>query len=778
MIINNLSSNVAYTFYDIGCWSTVSKNSRMQGSVGPRQKARLSSTLPIGNYFVEVEVHKVKKHASVFFPHSISIVPSLSKGGFIVISHSEPDTPSSATAVSQISPVITNNSSSQAFYQFFESGTWPHVQKITKAVGTVPPGLTQKTNGGGSYIMGGTYYVEITENNIKKHASFIFPSAIMLQSTSKNSFDIVVQAAHTTTRPTFAPTSTSAGVVIINKLRTKANYQFFHSGKWPTVAKLARASGTLSPESSERSPGEFQDGTTYYLEVEANNVKKHTHYTYPAKLILVASNSKGGFEIASDDGADTPRGLKATPSPVPPLKMPTGRRQIRLRDLRAPGFDGSNTMDDFIRKPLPATGLLAKRIDIAADDDNIYMSASPPAVGATAAVQAAILDNDWDALDALSKKSTLSLKPIYSNISQYGDIAFDDVVDDNGNYLYSVSFSNTGTVWIYPTNVDPSYPAGQGLADTKTASHVNVGSYSSTAGYLGIANYLLQNTPLQMVLTVVTAAVASMLKSLLSSAAEWTVEAVLSLIGDALLDLGVEFTTVLAAGALVAGGLTFIAMSFLSIVFLLAVEFILTYFFPKYSLYVNIYNFDQNDWTTDNSIYYMQNASLDPTGYGPLVIDAFVPAGTTIGPPGFNPVVSIDNTLSYATYIYTTESILESVFTIGLQLETPAPTKKNLNPNYTNSFMTKYQIGGTNFDNNIGLIAGMMDMNTFITDPTTWLDQATVSVQTGSITTTAATNVLQDATNNVFVYNINIGNGVIPEPPSLKSRPTVVRRRL
>lgn len=135
---------------------------------------------------------------------------------------------------------------------------------------------------------------------------------------------------------------------------------------------------------------------------------------------------------------------------------------------------------------------------LAADDPTPVLNASLSSQWLDANTQNAWANNDMSTVENLKIQASQDLLPIYSNIATNGDSAWTEVEGDDGE-IYYLSWTTNGVIWSYTPTASNSVNKTSGTTTDTTDTIVSIGSYSTTANFLGISMYTWSNIPVRKV---------------------------------------------------------------------------------------------------------------------------------------------------------------------------------------------------------------------------------------------------------------------------------------
>ncbi|KAG9091081.1 hypothetical protein FS749_000096 [Ceratobasidium sp. UAMH 11750] len=234
-----------------------------------------------------------------------------------------------------------------------------------------------------------------------------------------------------------------------------------------------------------------------------------------------------------------------------------------------------------------------------------------------AATQQAWANNNMAAIEQKRSEAAADLKPIFENITQNGTNAWTPVQKDGQQYY--LSWTQQSVIWAYPTQ------QASAANDGTTTAIISVGSYSSTANFLGVSGYMWDSIPAKLFSTTIGLAVTYFLQPLIEKGIQWGLEFAAEQFSQALAEAGLEelallvIPSVASVGGLIVAGVVGVFVAY-------GVLLLFSWIFKQYWIVVNVYNFDPNfEW---NSVtHYDDNAQVSGGSWQAETIAKFVPAG-------------------------------------------------------------------------------------------------------------------------------------------------------
>lgn len=249
--------------------------------------------------------------------------------------------------------------------------------------------------------------------------------------------------------------------------------------------------------------------------------------------------------------------------------------------------------------------------------------------------------NDFAQIKKLEEKMDQDLKPIHENISTNGENAWTRV-RSHGEEFY-MCWSNSGSMWIYTP------PVQKNENDTTFKAYIQVGTYSQSSGILSSHEYSAIITSLLAEISI-SALLAFALSKAIQAGIEFLVSRFAENILAAALKLGLQrFSCTILSKVLSA-----IAGCIVAVLAFIAIHFLWEWLNRHYTVCLRIYNWDdKNDWET--SAKYLDNAKISGGDAGDdelFSIPKMISSGSSVNPPGFEPVTSLDNICYYGAIIW------------------------------------------------------------------------------------------------------------------------------
>ncbi|KAJ3917308.1 hypothetical protein F5877DRAFT_80051 [Lentinula edodes] len=391
---------------------------------------------------------------------------------------------------------------------------------------------------------------------------------------------------------------------------------------------------------------------------------------------------------------------------------------------------------------------------LAADDPTPVLNASLSSQWLDANTQNAWANNDMSTVENLKIQASQDLLPIYSNIATNGDSAWTEVEGDDGE-IYYLSWTTNGVIWSYTPTASNSVNKASGTTTATTDTIASIGSYSTTANFLGISMYTWSNIPTTVVSAVLALGFAFLVRPIIQTGLEIGLAAAANLLAEGLAAAGLESAAVLVPASVATIGGVVIA-GVLGVALALGCIALSSVIFKQYFLVINIYNFDTaHQWATVQ--HYQDNSVVSNGSWTDQTLAKFVLSGNKVAPPGFDPVTTLDNVVTYLNANFQNDStFLEGLGeAIVLNRDDAAA-----------ALAIKYVVNRTS-DNQIGAegISGSgatYDPGNYYNSGT-WNTSNSCQTTAGSLTVNCFTPALGGASNETYTYEVNVG---LPPPSS------------
>lgn len=249
--------------------------------------------------------------------------------------------------------------------------------------------------------------------------------------------------------------------------------------------------------------------------------------------------------------------------------------------------------------------------------------------------------NNFSKIKELEKKMDQDLKPIYDNIRINNENAWTKV-QSQGQEFY-MCWSNSGSMWAYTPTIEKSQDG------TTFQACVQVGTYSQSSGLLSGHSYTFSISSL-IEEAVISAIVAYALSKAIKYGVEFLISRFAADIATAAAKLGFQNFSCTILSKVVAG----VACCIVTVIITIALHYLWEWLNRHYTICLRIYNWDpQNNWET--SAKYLDNAVISGGAEGDtelFTIPKMIDAGSSVTPPGFAPVTTLDNICYYGAIIW------------------------------------------------------------------------------------------------------------------------------
>jgi len=283
---------------------------------------------------------------------------------------------------------------------------------------------------------------------------------------------------------------------------------------------------------------------------------------------------------------------------------------------------------------------------------------------------------------------------------------------------------------------------------TSFAYHVQIGMYSQSSSILGISQYTISNVSIQVVAGVISLVMGKWLGGLLAEGLSYLITSASVRLLTFLAEVGVESAAIYIPAALI----SFVAFSICSMLVFIGVLYFLNWLLRKYTLIINIYNWDtQNVWNT-LSTDYESNAEISGDGsvYRSMSLPKAVNSGSIILPPGFGPIVTLNNIVAYGTLVYNNKSVWAG----GLDMAICCQQENNSQ----NNFAFKYTLPRLSHNQLYGSPTTLpVDLKSFFGN-NQWFNGTSGSCTVAGTPVSFLTDYLSGAPNELYTTTINISS--------------------
>ncbi|EJD47691.1 hypothetical protein AURDEDRAFT_123282 [Auricularia subglabra TFB-10046 SS5] len=358
--------------------------------------------------------------------------------------------------------------------------------------------------------------------------------------------------------------------------------------------------------------------------------------------------------------------------------------------------------------------------------------------------------NDMPTIEKLRQQAQEDLLPIYANINIKGDDAWVEVESEDKETYY-VSYTTNGVIWAYTQD----QPGSEGTTDGAPTKDVivSIGSYSTTANFLGISLYNWKNLPTTIISALVGLGFAYLVRPIIQVGVEMGIAAAANLLVEGLAAAGVESAAILVPASVASTGGLIIA-GILGVALVLGCIALASVIFKQYFLIFNIYNFDTgHQWTTVQ--HYEDNSVVSNGAWTDQSIAPFVEAGGKIAPPGFNPVTTLNNVVTYLNVNFQNDSTVLQGLGEGIVVNRD-DAAAGLAVKYIVHRLSKNQIGAQGIDGN----GVNFDLGDYYNNGK-WVTAQNIQTSAGGYTVDCFTPALSGASDDTYTYEVNIG---LPPP--------------
>jgi hypothetical protein len=370
--------------------------------------------------------------------------------------------------------------------------------------------------------------------------------------------------------------------------------------------------------------------------------------------------------------------------------------------------------------------------------------------------QASWAKNDMATIEALRLQASNELLPIYANIEQNGNAAWTEVQDPASGQIYYLSWTSNGVIWSYLYGQNPtSVAAAADGPPPTTTSIVTIGSYSKTANFLGISTYNWSNIPTTVVSGIIALGFVYLVRPIIQTGIEMGIALAANLLAEGLAAAGAESAAILVPASVASAGGLVIA-GILGIALMVGCIALASVIFRQYFLVVNVYNFDPNNaWATVQ--HYDDNSVVANGDWKDATIAKFVNANSMIAPPGFNPVKTLNNVVTYLNANFQNNSTffqgLGEAIVLNRGDNGAALAIKYVVHRLSDNQMAVQGIQGS---------GSTFDISNFYNNGA-WITGKNTSTTTGGLTVNAFTPELSGNKDMTYTFEVNIG---LPPTPA------------
>ncbi|KAF2069335.1 hypothetical protein CYY_009343 [Polysphondylium violaceum] len=332
--------------------------------------------------------------------------------------------------------------------------------------------------------------------------------------------------------------------------------------------------------------------------------------------------------------------------------------------------------------------------------------AKQPSLSTTAEVKAAYQTNNFAKIKELETKANNDVLPVYTNIVNKGDSAWVKVQANNGQQYY-MAWSASASVWSYTESIKPATDANKAAdSNTKYQAVVQFGTYSASTSIAGIHSYNMGLTTM-VVESVIAMILAKCISGFIADGLGFLVAQFAVRLATAAAEMGLESFSFAVPEFLigaVAGCLCF------AIVFI-GIAYLWNWLNRLYTIRVQVFNWDaSHDWqlTTQSKSNAVNPGKDSNTNQLGINIDKMTDPNSTVYPPGFGPVTSLDTVCYYSIIIYQNDN----TFAEGCSFAIQGTKNNNKNTGFTYAFQCP------RWSNNAQYMSGT------VVDPNTFLNQA------------------------------------------------------
>ncbi|AOY81139.2 hypothetical protein BJP36_15755 [Moorena producens JHB] len=346
-------------------------------------------------------------------------------------------------------------------------------------------------------------------------------------------------------------------------------------------------------------------------------------------------------------------------------------RQVRLNDPQdlprvAPFFKNLEIIGPASErlKELEKPEFLAEDNDIG----EVTIDAESPILMTSQEVRRAYTSNDFNRIKEIEAQSQKDIDPVYDNITNNGDEAWDTVRDPESGEEFSMSWSDNASVWCYAKNSGASRSGDQSHQNL-----VSIGTYSVSSSVAGIQSYNL-TTKVLLTETIVATAMRYAIAQVMKTGINFVTEAITGYIIQGFAKVGVKASVRIVSRAV--GALT-VSLTF-AVVFI-CIIFLFNFLNRLYTIRLMIYNWSStDDWEVNGQ--YMGNAVLPGeeeqlTKDLKFTIPKALSSGDSVAPPGFQDLETLDAICYTATLAWQNDATFLAGCEMAIQVRKVGTTE-------------------------------------------------------------------------------------------------------
>lgn len=364
---------------------------------------------------------------------------------------------------------------------------------------------------------------------------------------------------------------------------------------------------------------------------------------------------------------------------------------------------------------------------------------STPSLLTTKNVKKIYQSNDFESIKKLEAKAQKDLQPIYDNLTQNKEKAWTKV--RSGGEEFFMSWSSTGSMWVRFIALDCQVNDNE----TTYSSTIEIGTYSSSSNILGVHTYNISaGTAIAGLILAFIVAIA--LTKIVAVGLGFIVSAFSLMLTNAAYTLGFAAFTF----AITTTAISTVAFCLVFVVVFIGLSYLWDWLNRKYTIRLQLFNWNDNDWIIDGSYHDNSKiASAENISLNNVIIPKLKEAGSSVTPPGFQPVEILDSVCSYVTIVWENDNTFMEGCAMALRIK-----KDNSNEGFMWAFdCPRFR------DNTHAAQDGRMDPDTYIKNVAWNSNPKSFSITSTSSNIPVAFGLdsLSGAEDNLYNVNIHIG---------------------
>lgn len=337
-------------------------------------------------------------------------------------------------------------------------------------------------------------------------------------------------------------------------------------------------------------------------------------------------------------------------------------------------------------------------------------------------------------LETLARKD---LDPIYNNISTKGASAWTKVRKD-GKEFY-LAWSQGGSMWAYATDTKEIRSSDN---ETTYQQTVQIGTYSGSSGVLGMQKYKFQ-TPVLVGEIILSYIIARALSQIVADGLGFLVANLAVYVCRAAAELGFASFSCTIPTALLSG----VATCLIFTVVFIGLTYLWQRLNRKYTIRLQVFNWDEDhEWKAIQEV--RSNAKI-AGGSGKEVsftLPKYVPSGSDVCPPGFDPVEILDSVCYYAVVVWENDNTFMEGCSMALKMQM-GDTNEGFMWAFDCPRFSDNQHAGDN---------GMQDAKTYLKNCKWNKKPKGFEIVSGNVPVSFALDALSGASDNLYNINIHI----------------------